>query len=100
MNNDRLNRREFIKATGAASALLAGGTLTQAWALPEPEQLSQKELNTLQTSIKANFGTGFEVISQSYRDSQLLVEIEHLENRYWVSPQNSIEWQIVDSTTR
>lgn len=98
MNNSGLGRRRFIQVASLSSVLVSSGMTS--WALGQESSiatLAEHDLSALNNSIKASFGSGFEIVSHQFNDQHTMLEIEHLENRYWVSSSNLSDWQIVQA---
>ena len=95
-----INRRSFLKATGSMSVLLLSGGIaaTALEAQAKQVELSVDSIIAVEKSIKAHFGSGFRVLSQTGKGEQILAEIEHLGNRYNVVSSNFTDWQILSST--
>lgn len=100
VNKMSINRRSFLKATASMSAFFLSGTIA---ATVFEAQAGQVESTVdyalaVERSIKAHFGSGFSVLSQSHKGELALVEIEHLGNRYSVRSSNLSNWKILSST--
>lgn len=54
--------------------------------------------STLSTAIKANFGSGFEVLNWQEKGGFIEANISHLENRYLVTNAPNGQWSILTST--
>ncbi len=86
------------------SVLLLGGTIAARAAATAFELQAEQVTSSVdpvlavEKSIKAHFGAGFRVLSQTRKGDQILAEIEHLGNRYGVVSSNLLNWQILSST--
>lgn len=92
-----IKRRDFIKASTAASVLLLPGIAiamkgTNAINMPALAADSQ-----IQKSIKASFGGGFSVRTHSQSNGLTYADIEHFGTRYAVTSADLLDWKIVSS---
>ncbi|WP_353153638.1 twin-arginine translocation signal domain-containing protein [Pollutimonas bauzanensis] len=90
-----IKRRDFIKASTAASVLLLPGIAiamkgTNAINMPALAADSQ-----IQKSIKASFGGGFSVRTHRQSNGLTHADIEHFGTRYAVTSADLLDWKIV-----
>lgn len=95
-----INRRSFLKNTTNMSILFLSGTIAASVFDVQAGQVefSVDDAFDIEKSIKAHFGSGFRVLTQSQKGERTLAEIEHLGNRYSVMSSNLLDWQILSST--
>ena len=101
-----IDRRQFLKTAGQTGGFLsalviAGNSLATPSLLSFTEltpSMPQDTLRAIEPSIKANFGSGFRVLSCRTQDGQTIAVIEHLENLYSVASSDHHNWQIIQST--
>ena len=95
-----INRRKFIKASGVISAVAIHGTF-YTFAATDLESMTKAAPATqasIEESIKANFGSGFQVL-EHYKDGGITrAKIEHLENLYLVQSSDLLTWEINSSS--
>ena len=85
-----MDRRAFIVNT--ASAAILSMNVKFAFA-----QSKHKIPHQLEKTIKAEFGSGFQVLSHQIEKNNSYAVIEHLENRYLITSTDSDAWTIVSS---
>ena len=94
-----MNRRHFIKTTGAALALLVSGLFFDGvrdagTMLPVSED---EAFGVVERSIKASFGSGFRLLSYKNQGQNTFAEIEHLENHSMIASTDLVEWVMISS---
>ena len=99
-NFGNIDRRRFLITVGAASSALllsryAATTVEPNGAL---KAMNVENFAALENSIKANFGSGFRVVAQTFERDRVVVKIEHLENHYVVASSDLSDWQILHSS--
>jgi hypothetical protein len=87
----------LISASFFTPTLLAGNQKLGSNQGADPDTV-QKIEKMLDRSIRANFGSGFQVLSFRKKGDITHALIEHLENRYSVTSSNMQDWNIVKST--
>ena len=99
---ESVNRRFFLKTVGKISAIVSASLFTPTLFASSQGSGSvanrNQSIGALEKSIRANFGSGFRVLSSQTVDGQNQAVIEHLENRYSVVSTNMQDWQILSST--
>lgn len=94
-----MDRRRFIKNVVATSTAAYCSPALSLDVTPAASHLKMKETSHITTSIRANFGAGFQV-EQAYQSSNLTyANISNRENHYLVSSSDQLQWQIVKSTS-
>ncbi len=92
-------RRRFMQACGAASAMMLPG-LAGASRLPGPDAHSSAGPSSAQIekSIKAGFGGGFSVRSHRCDGRLVHADIQHAGTCYRVVSQDLFDWHVVATT--
>lgn len=93
-----VKRREFVKLSGTASALLISGSVSAGLLNNKKDSaLNPEQLQALEKTIKANFGDGFSIKASTQENGKTFAKIEHLENYYIVCSNDQLHWKIVSS---
>lgn len=88
-----MNRREFVKVA-AVSVILTGGTGAASARSKVPSDLVVE----MEASIKAAFGSGFEVNELVRQGTGYLARAVHLGNEFFVASDDGKTWTVLRST--
>lgn len=93
-----INRRKFVKASAATSALFFT-SMTNFLADDSPNVVNNSGACNVQFEklIKASFGAGFCVLTQVQKAGNTYAEIEHAGNHYTVVSSDLVAWKILSS---
>lgn len=95
-----IGRRKFIEGSAASMILILSGLTNNAAAqsVKPSSELSENQAIYLVKSIKAYFGSAFQILESGRQNGLVVAEIEHLENRYRVVSADWQNWKILSST--
>lgn len=85
-----MKRREFLGTVGAVAGTAMGANLVNAQ--------SQLNIEIIEKSVKASFGSGFQVLHAQQKSGQVIAVIEHLENRLEVTSRDLTDWTVLRAT--